>query len=152
MNLRIVLLFAVLLCIVIAIAGCAGTGSQADTPAPTSPPTTVGTPEVVGVGDPTENDFLDAARRVTVNIEKDHLGMLHATFQGGPGLIHVRKIEVTVNRSDGVVKTAAVGIKLDDSASIEGTKDTDRAMVFVTLDDGKTYKIYDELVPYKIRM
>ncbi len=150
MNPQIALISAVLLCIVIAIAGC--TEAQADTAAPTSSPAAVGTPEAVGVGDPTENDSLDAARSVNVNIEKDHLGTIIATFQGGPGLIHVRKIEVTVNRADGEVRTGSVGIKLDDSASIEGTKDTDRVMVFVTLSDGKTYKIYDELVPYKPRM
>ena len=86
-----------------------------------------------------------------MNIEKDYLGMIHATFQGGPGLGLVKKIEVTVNRADGQVKTAEVGIKIDDTASLEGTKQTDRVMVFATLNDGKTYKIFDELVAYKPR-
>jgi hypothetical protein len=151
MNPRIAFSFTVLLCMVIAIAGCAGTGPQADTPAPASTPAATETPEAVGMGDPTENDSLDSARSVTVNIEKDHLGMIRATFQGGPGLIHVRKIVVTVNRSDGEVRTAEVGITLDDSATLEGTKATDRAMVHVTFSDGKTYKIYDELVPFRGR-
>ena len=151
MNPRIALSFTVLLCVVIAIAGCTGTGPQAVTPAPTSTPAATKTPETVSVGDPTENDSLDSARSVTVNIEKDHLGMIHATFQGGPGLIHVRKIVVTVNRSDGEIRTADVGITLDDSATLEGTKATDRVMVHVAFSDGKTYKIYDEQVPFKVR-
>jgi hypothetical protein len=89
---------------------------------------------------------------VTVNIEKDYLGKIHATFQGGAGLIHVKKIVVTVNRADGQVETSPLGIKVDDTAELEGTKDTDRVFVQVTLDDGKTYKIYDERVPFKPRI
>jgi len=153
MKPRIALLFAVLLCIVIAIAGCTGTQPQAVTAAPTAAPAAAGTTGAGSGADlvPTGNDPLDAARSVTVNIEKDHLGTIIATFQGGAGLAHVKKIEVTANLADGQVRTEAVGIKLDDSATIMGTKNTDRVRVFVTLDDGKTYKIYDELVPYKPR-
>jgi len=151
MNPRVALSFAVLLCIVIAIAGCTGTQAPPATSAPTASPTAAGTPVPVADLNPTVNDPLDAARSVTVNIEKDYLGIIRATFQGGPGLIHVRKIDVTVNRADGQVKTAPVGIEMDDSATIEGTKDTDRVMVFVTLSDGKTYKIFDDLVAFKPR-
>jgi hypothetical protein len=100
---------------------------------------------------PTENDPLDAARSVMVNIDKDYLGIIRATFQGGPGLAHVRKIDVTVNRADGQVRTAPVGIEMENSVTIEGTKDPDRVRVFVTLSDGKSYKIYDDLVAFKPR-
>jgi hypothetical protein len=154
MNPRIALAFAVILCIAIAIAGCTGTPEPLVTTAPPASPAAATTLETGGGGAalvPTENDPLDAARSVTVNIEKDYLGIIRATFQGGPGLVHVRKIDVTVNRADGQVKTAPVGIEMDDSASIEGTKDTDRVMVFVTLSDGKTYKIFDDLVAFKPR-
>lgn len=153
MNPRIALLFVALLCIAIALAGCTGTPAQPATTATPTSPAEATTLKAGGGADlvPTENDPLDAARSVSVNIEKDYLGMIRATFQGGPGLVHVRKIDVTVNRADGQVKTVPVGIEMEDSATIEGTKDTDRVRVFVTLSDGKTYKIYDELMAFKPR-
>jgi len=153
MNPRIVLSFFVLLCIAIAIAGCTGAPAEPVPAATAAEPGVVSSPAAASGAAliPTENESPGEGRNVKVNIEKDHLGMIHATFQGGPGLIHVRKIVVTVNRSDGEVRTAEVGITLDDSATIEGTKATDRVMVHVTFSDGKTYKIYDELVPFKVR-
>jgi hypothetical protein len=159
MNSRILLSLIALLCIVIAIAGC--TGAPGSTPAATTPasqPSAAGTIAAEATAAlsgaslvPTETDSLGAARSVTVNIEKDYLGVVHATFQGGPGLIHVKKIEVTMNRADGEVKTSPLGIKVDDTTQLEGTKQSDRVMVYVTLDDGKTYKIYDELIAFKPR-
>lgn len=153
MNSRYVLLFATLLCIVTVIAGCTGTQNAPAAATPSSQPSAAGTPASTSSASlvPTETDSLDAARSVTVNIEKDHLGTIIATFQGGAGLIHVRKIDVTLNRADGQTKTASVGIKAGDSASLEGTKQTDRCIVYVTLDDGKSYKIFDDLIPYKPR-
>lgn len=153
MNPRIAFSFTVLLCIVIAIAGCTASPADPAPAAPTAEPGGVSTPEAGAGADlvPTANESPGEGRNVNVNIEKDHLGMIRATFQGGPGLIHVTKIIVTVNRSDGEVRTAEVGITLNDSATLEGTKATDRAMVHVTFSDGKTYKIYDELVPFRGR-
>jgi len=34
---------------------------------------------------------------------------------------------------------------------IQGTKESDRIEVYVTLNTGKTYKIIDQLVPYRTR-
>ncbi|MCK9580885.1 MAG: hypothetical protein M0Q92_10620 [Methanoregula sp.] len=150
MNSRITLSFALILCIVIAFAGCTDSPALLATTAPQESVETTQTGTALDMV-PTENDPLDAARSVTINVDKDYLGMILVTFQGGPGLVHVRKIDVTVNRADGLVKTSSVGIKLDDSATIEGTKNTDRVMVFVTLSDGKNYKLYDDLVAYKTR-
>ena len=163
MNSRLTLIVVALLCIVITLAGCTGTQNAPATgtpPAPSTPAASAAQPAVTGTASsaasgaslvPESVDILENARTVTVNIEKDYLGKVHATFQGGPGLIHVKKIEVTLNRADGQVTTAPVGIKVDDTAELEGTKETDRCMVFVTLDDGKTYKISDDLVAFKPR-
>lgn len=139
------------LCILVAVAGC--TGSQIPENPATAGQSAAGTPSVSSTLDmvPTENESPGDARMVYVNIEKDHLGVIHATFQGGPGLIHVKKIGVTVNRADGEVKTADLGINLDDTTQLEGTKQSDRVLVYVTLDDGKAYKIYDDLVAFKPR-
>jgi hypothetical protein len=149
MRFRSALFVIAMLCFVVFFAGCTGTQTAPKTTAaPAGTQATVETTSTPGL-DPTENDSPGEARIVYVNIEKDHLGTILATFQGGPGLIHVRKLEVVVNRADGQVVSSALGIELDDTAELEGTKQTDRAMVYVTLDDGKTYKIYDEQVPFK---
>jgi hypothetical protein len=89
---------------------------------------------------------------INVNVEKDYLGNVIVTFQGGSGLIHVKKIDVSLNRADAQVKTGSLGIHVDDTLTLEGTKDTDRIIVYATMDDGKTYKIVDALSPYKTRM
>ena len=144
-----------ILCIAILAAGCAGTQSPA-TPAPTqttasapAPSSTVAT----GAGlVPSPTDSMIASRQVNVNVEKDYLGNVIITFQGGNGLGHVRSIDVTLNRADGVVKTASLGIHADDSVTLEGTKDTDRVIVTVFMDDGKSYKIIDALSAYRTRM
>jgi hypothetical protein len=150
---RITRSLVTLLCVFMVIAGCTGTQPASPAGTPAAQPAVAGAPAVTSGASlvPTDTDSLGSERYVVVNIEKDHLGIVHATFQGGPGLIHVRKIVVTLNRADGEVKTADVGIKVADTAQLEGTKQSDRAMVHVTLDDGKTYKIYDDLVPFKPR-
>lgn len=142
-----------LLCIFLALAGCTGTqnppaGPQATVPAgtQTAPATSAGADLVVS---PT--DSIIEANRVNVNVEKDYLGNVIVTFQGGSGLQLVNRIDVTLNRADGLVKTADVGIRVDDTATLEGTKNTDRVMVYVTMKDGKRYKIVDTLVPYRAR-
>lgn len=153
MNFRTLTPLIAVLCVIAVIAGC--TGAQP----PAAPAVTAGQPAAAASPaapagpslEPGPVDSPGAARSVTVDIAKDYLGTVHATFQGGPGLSHVKKIDVTLNRADGQVKTAAVGILVGDKAELEGTKQTDRVIVKVTLDDGKTYTIYDDLVAYKPR-
>jgi hypothetical protein len=160
MNSRITISVVALLCILIATAGCTGapaapTTPAAGTPAPAAPPAVTGTPDSATTGSsmvPSPTDSVGDARTVMVLVDKDYLGNVHTTFQGGPGLLHVKKIDVTLNRADGQVKTATVGNKVDDTAVLEGTKNTDRCIVFVTLDDGKAYRIYDQLVAFKPRV
>jgi hypothetical protein len=83
--------------------------------------------------------------------EKDYLGNIPVIFQGGMGQIHVKKIDVTLYRSDGQVKTATIGIKKGDQVELEGTKQTDRVVVRVSMDNGDSYTINDVLSPYRTR-
>lgn len=92
------------------------------------------------------------AYKLDVNVDKDYLGNVIVTFQGGSGLKQVTKIDATLNRADGQVKTADVGITLGATATLEGTKNTDRVMVYATMRDGKRYKIIDSLIPFKPRV
>ena len=153
MQLKTIILITALLCVLLAFAGCTGTHNapvvtQATVPAgtQTASPTLAGPDLVVS---PT--DSIIDANKVNVNVEKDYLGNVIVTFQGGNGLQQVNRIEVTLIRADGQIKTSDVGIRVGDTITLEGTKDTDRVTVYVTLKDGKRYKIIDSLMPFRPR-
>jgi hypothetical protein len=153
MQIKTIILITGLLCVLLVIAGCTGTQNSPVVPQVTVP---AGTQAAVAapagpdlVVSPTDS-ILDA-NKVNVNVEKDHLANIIVTFQGGSGLQQVNKIDVTLNRADGQVKTADVGIRVDDSVTLEGTRNTDRVMVYVTMKDGKRYKVVDTLVSFKAR-
>ncbi|NMB78264.1 MAG: hypothetical protein GYA23_04140 [Methanomicrobiales archaeon] len=162
MNCRIYALFALIMSIALVTAGCTGTQTQTTAPSATAAPSQPGQVQTPGAAAttaaagstfllPTEVDALGPERLLNVNIEKDYLGRIHATFQGGPGLLNVRKLAVTVNRADGTSATADLGIKVDDTITLDGTKETDRVIVYASLADGKTYKIYDDFAPFRSR-
>lgn len=153
MQIKTIILITGLLCVLLAIAGCTGTQNspvvtQGTVPAntQTASPTPAGPDLVVS---PT--DSIIDANKVNVNVEKDYLGNVIVTFQGGNGLQQVNKIDVTLNRADGKVIPGEVGIRVGDQETLEGTKNTDRVMVYVTMKDGKRYKIFDALMPYRPR-
>jgi hypothetical protein len=143
----------VLLCILLTITGCTGTQNSAVTPVPATSPAAGPSVLVTAGADlvPSPTDSILEANKVNVNVEKDYLGNVIVTFQGGSGLQQVNKIDATLNRADGQVKTADVGISVDDTVTLEGTKNTDRLIVYVSMKDGKRYKIIDTLMPYKAR-
>jgi hypothetical protein len=153
MHIKTIILITGLLCVLLAITGCTGTQNPAVTPVQT-PSVTSGPSAVATAGGdliPSPTDVMMDSIKVNVNVEKDYLGNVIVTFQGGAGLMNVRKIDATLNRADGQVKTATVGTHVDDTVTLEGTKSTDRVLVYVTMADGKTYKIVDQLSPYKAR-
>jgi len=155
MQLNHALSFLILLGIAMIVAGCAGTQSPS-TPAPTQNAASTAAPAAsMTTGAslvPSPTDSMVASRQVNVNVEKDYLGNVIVTYQGGNGLGHVKSLDVTMNRADGIVKTASLGIHADDAVTLEGTKDSDRVMVYAAMDDGKTYKIVDTLSAYRTRM
>ena len=90
--------------------------------------------------------------------EKDYLGIIPVIFEGGLGMIHVKKIDVKLTRTDGSVQTATLGTKKGDQVDLEGTRGTgsargqiDRVEVWVSMDNGQTYKTNDELREYRSR-
>lgn len=153
MYIKTILLITGLLCVLLAIAGCTGTQNapvvtQVTVPAVTQTASaTLAGPDLAV----SPTDSIIEAKKVNVNVEKDYLGNVIVTFQGGNGLQQVNKIDVTLNRADGVVKTADVGIVVGDTVTLEGTKNTDRVIVYVTMKDGKRYKIIDSLMAFKPR-
>jgi hypothetical protein len=154
MQIKTMVLVIGLLCLLLAITGCTGSSNSPVVPQETIPAATppASAPSAGPDLIPSPTDSVIDANKVNVNVEKDYLGNVIVTFQGGSGLQQVNKIGVTLNRADGEVKTADVGIRADDTVTLEGTKNTDRVMIYVTMKDGKTYKIIDTLLPYRVHL
>lgn len=155
MQYRIRLTVIFLICAAIAIAGCTGTQNApaATTAAPgTGSSGSSGSPASAGNMVVSPTDSVPDYNLVMVDVgEKDYLGNIPVIFQGGMGQIHVKKIDVTLYRSDGQVKTATIGIKKGDLIELEGTKQTDRVVVRVSMDNGESYTINDVMSPYRTR-
>ncbi len=130
------------------------TGCTGITAAPTTGSETgsTSTPAASGTLVVSPTDAVPDFNMVLVDVsEKDYLGNIPVIFQGGMGQIHVKKIDVTLYRSDGQVKSMTLGIKKGDQVELEGTKQTDRVVVYVSMDNGDRYKINDVLSPYRTR-
>lgn len=154
MHIKTIILITGLLCLLLALAGCTGTQNNPPVPQMTTPPTPQTTAPVTPAGPDmvvSPTDSIIDANTVNVNVDKDYLGNVNVIFQGGNGLQQVNKIEAVLNRADGVVKTSEIGIRVGDATTMEGTKNTDRLIVYVSMKDGKRYKIIDSLMPYRPR-
>jgi hypothetical protein len=96
---------------------------------------------------------------VTVTVgEKDYLGQIPVTFDGGQGQDNVQTITVTLTRVDGSTQTATLGSDKGDTITLAGTRGTgslagqsDRVQVAVTMNNGITYNIADVLREYRSR-
>ncbi len=153
MQYKITISLIFLICAALAIAGCTGPQTSPAAPAAgsgTGSPGTPGTSGTSGTLVVSPTDAVPEYNMVTVDVGvKDYLGSIPVIFQGGMGQIHVKKIDVTLYRSDGQVKTATLGIKKGDQLELEGTKQTDRVVVYVSMDNGQTYKINDAVSLYR---
>jgi len=104
-------------------------------------------------------DVLPAENFVTVDVsEKDYLGIITVTFQGGMGMNSIKKVDVKLTRADGSTQTATVGTKKGDEVELQGTRGSgsergpsDRVEVWVTTNQVQTYKIVDVLREYRSR-
>ena len=150
MQYRITVSLIILICAALAIAGC--TGTQNTSAAPTAGSGTGSLSSSTGNMVVSPTDAVPDYNFVKADVgEKDYLGNIPVIFQGGMGQIHVKKIDVTLYRSDGQVKTATIGINKGDQVELEGTKQTDRVVVRVSMDNGQSYTINDVMSPYRTR-
>jgi hypothetical protein len=96
---------------------------------------------------------LPPGKTVTVQVnEKDtSYATITVIFSGGEGQIATKDIVVRVTRADGEVVIEHLPAEKGAELIIQGTKDTDRIEVYVTLNTGDTYKIMDQLLPYRTR-
>jgi len=120
---------------------------------------TTGSASSVGVLTTVTTSTIPSYNTVKVDVlEKDYLEKIMVIFQGGEGMIHVKKIEVKITRADGTVQNATIGIKKGDQVELDGTRGEgplrgpiDRVEVWVTMDNSQTYKTNDELREYRTR-
>ena len=150
MQYRVTFSIIILICAALAIAGCTGTQNNSAAPAAGSGTGSSGSSAVNMVVSPT--DAVPEYNFVMADVgEKDYLGNIPVIFQGGMGQIHVKKIDVTLYRSDGQVKTATLGTNKGDQVELEGSKQTDRVVVRVSMDNGQSYTIKDQMSAYRTR-
>jgi hypothetical protein len=88
---------------------------------------------------------------IQINEKDTSYATIQVIFAGGKGQIAVTSILVQVTRPDGQVITRTLPAEKGAEVKIQGSKDTDRIEVFVSLNTGKTYKIIDRLLPYRTR-
>lgn len=96
---------------------------------------------------------LPPGKDVTIQInEKDtSYATITVIFSGGEGQIAVRDILVKVTHPDGTVLSGHLPPVKGEELVMQGTRETDRIEVWVTLNTGITYKIIDRLLPYRTR-
>lgn len=84
--------------------------------------------------------------------EKDPIyATITVSFAGGKGQVSVRDILVRVTRPDGKVTEKHLPAVKGSELKFDGSKENDRIEAFVTLTNGNTYKVIDQLVPYRTR-
>ena len=75
--------------------------------------------------------------------------MLNVEFTGGAGLYMVNSVSTTVYLSDGNIVTESIEPGMGEDVEIQGTKGEDRVTVTVSMANGQSYKIFDEIVTYR---
>lgn len=144
MQKRIIVLLAGFICLAAIFAGCTGTGSG---PAAS----TGGTGTQVNL-QPSPTDVVPSQNSVAVTIApKEYDGSITTSFDGGIGQVHVKKIEVIVYCPNGEVKTGTISPEKGEFVKIQGTKQADRVVVYVTFDNGSRLKTNDVMSVYRTR-
>jgi hypothetical protein len=161
MQFRIGVIMTIILCGALITAGCTGNKTS---PSGTTPGSGIpGAPSGSGLSSGTlttvPTDALPSENFVTVDVsEKDYLGIITVTFQGGMGMNSIKKVDVKLTRADGSTQTATIGTKKGDEVELQGTRGSgsergpaDRVEVWVTTNQVQTYKIVDVLREYRSR-
>ncbi len=151
MILRISLL--ILACVLVLAAGCLGNapGSPITTASPA--PTTMHprTPTLSLVPEPT--DIMPPTYSVTVQVVKNTIATnptITVTYEGGQGLAFTQSMTAEVIRSDGTVDQQTVqSPQMGSEIVLTGTTRTDRVIVYVTMVNGVTYRVFDKDMPFQ---
>ncbi len=88
---------------------------------------------------------------IQVNEKDTSYATITVVFSGGEAQVTTKDILVRVTRPDGEVLIGHLRPVKGDELVLQGSRDTDRIEVFVTLNSGVTYKVIDRLLPYRTR-
>lgn len=133
-------------------AGCSDTNSTPSTPqATTSVPATTTATQAPGFSlSPTPTDQMPSGFSVEAKAYKDPIdAMINVEFVGGEGLYMVDSVSTTVYLSDGRIVTESIEPKAMADVNIQGTKGEDRVTVTVDMNNGNSYKIFDQVIAYR---
>jgi len=151
------LVAAILVCLAIACAGCTSSSTSTAQTGSGSSAASSGSSASTLTTSPTDTMPDNIAVTVTVG-EKDYLGKIPVTFDGGKGQTTVKTITCTLTRVDGTTQTMTLGSNKGDQIKLDGTRGTgsltgeaDRVQVSVLMMNGQTYKIADVLREYRSR-
>lgn len=139
------MLFAILLVgVLVLISGCSSLPSRPE-----------GTTTVIPVNAFTTapTDVIPLESSVTISVaEKDPIyNTLDVTFAGGNGQIQVKDVEVVFTGSDGTSVTKKIKPEKGELVTFQGTKGTDKVVVYVDYFNGNRYKVIDQLVETRTR-
>ncbi|WP_421908072.1 hypothetical protein [Methanolacinia petrolearia] len=146
---KIILSFLVLVIFALIFAcGCTDSGSSS-----TSAGTTTATESAQGSGfslSPTATDEIPSDYQVGAKAYKDPISaMINVEFTGGEGLYMTESVSTTVYLSDGSTVTESIEPQMGSDVEIQGTKGEDRVTVTATMQNGQSYKIFDEIIGYR---
>lgn len=88
---------------------------------------------------------------IQVNEKDTSYATISVVFSGGEAQVATKDILVRVTRPDGEVLIGHLRPVKGNELVLQGSRDTDRIEVFVTLNSGVTYKVIDRLLPYRTR-
>ena len=88
---------------------------------------------------------------IQVNEKDTSYATIPIVFAGGEGQMATKDILVRVTRSDGEVIIEHLPPEKGAELIVQGTREPDRIEVYVTLNTGVTYKVIDQLLPYRTR-
>jgi hypothetical protein len=153
MQHRIQFIAILLLCLAMGIAGCTGPATVPGLPAPGTPAATqASTASVQNNLIVSSTDVVPENNYVSVIVqEKEYDATIPVVFDGGKGQYLVKSARVILYRSDGQIIQEPLGIKKGDLVTLQGTKQTDRVVAYVSQVNGQEYKVADVLREYRTR-
>jgi ABC-type transport system substrate-binding protein len=129
------------------VAGC----TQA--PQETAPVTTVTTAPTFAELTTEPTDEVPGEQNILVSVSRGTLSFdptIRVEFRGGSGIILLSAIDATVTREDGSVETARmIEPDIGESVELSGSTGKDRVEVTVYLKNGRSYRIYDEILEFR---
>lgn len=120
------------------------------TPTPAIPPETTSPPQDLL---PRPTDVVPPARQIAIQVSRNTVAIdpwVSVLFAGGAGQIYVYEMTGTLIRSDGTSEVKSVRApQMGTNLLFTGTLGTDRMIVTIGYTDGRTYTVWDQLVPFR---